>query len=297
MHIPVSWLPLVKMRRIVSHWTAGSYVANSTDKQAYHLITELKNGKPNYVKGVPSIAFNSGGLQDGYAAHTRGLNTDSIGMSIACMGGAREAPFDAGKWPMTLDLFMAHCEAIAQCAAFYEIPITRQTILTHAEVQPTLGVAQRAKWDYTRLPFKPELKGAIPIGDYMREQVARFLHMQPYQREELEAMPIPVNVRPAMPEGATVEVTTKGDNLRARRAPGGDIVGNVPNGTRLTVVQSDNEWVQATTPQGYTHWFARDFVTPVDGPLPAAPTTPATRRLIYAEIRERLDLLETTEGE
>jgi hypothetical protein len=47
-----------------------------------------------------------------------------------------------------------------------------QTVLTHAEVQPTLGVKQRGKWDITRLSFKPDLVGAIPVGNYIRETVA-----------------------------------------------------------------------------------------------------------------------------
>src|SRR5690606_24142627 len=50
-------------------------------------------------------------------------------------------------------------------------PVTRKTMLSHAEVQGTLGIAQRQKWDFTRLPFNDSLRGAHAIGDWMRSRI------------------------------------------------------------------------------------------------------------------------------
>src|SRR5690606_21014224 len=94
--IPAAWLPLVPMKRIIMHWTAGAYQPNDTDKAAYHFLID---GTAALHSGV-NVALNSGSLKSGYAAHTLNCNTDSIGVSLCCMAGASETPFDAGKYPM-----------------------------------------------------------------------------------------------------------------------------------------------------------------------------------------------------
>ena len=55
------------------------------------------------------------------------------------------------------------------------IPVTRENVLTHAEVQSTLGIAQRAKWDVKWLPGMPTAVDAHEIGDTLRERVATSL--------------------------------------------------------------------------------------------------------------------------
>ena len=54
----------------------------------------------------------------------------------------------------------------------YNIPVTPKTVLSHAEVQGTLGIAQRGKWDVARLAFDPSVKGAKPCGDLLRAAVS-----------------------------------------------------------------------------------------------------------------------------
>ncbi len=50
------------------------------------------------VRGDHTIADNVNTADDDYAAHTRSCNA---GVSLACMAGAVESPFHAGKFPMT----------------------------------------------------------------------------------------------------------------------------------------------------------------------------------------------------
>jgi hypothetical protein len=69
-------------------------------------------------------------------------------------------------------------EVLAQLATHYGIPITQNTILTHAEVQTNLGVKQNPKWDITVCPLYGHIqKGtAKEVGDLLRKEIvdARF---------------------------------------------------------------------------------------------------------------------------
>ena len=121
---------------------------------------------------MPSIDLNDAPLKKGYAAHTLNLNSDSIGVSLCGMAGAVESPFNAGRAPITQKQWDVLADVLAQLCRRYSIPVTRKTVLSHAEVQPTLGVTQRGKWDIARLPFDPSIKGAVAIGDKLRAAVA-----------------------------------------------------------------------------------------------------------------------------
>lgn len=162
--------------RSITHWTGGGGRASALDKKHYHRITEYDG---TVVEGNEEIADNIVTADDDYAAHTLNLNTGSAGFSMAGMAGAIESPFSAGSAPINERQFEAHCRMLADFHASMAIPVTRETCLTHAEVEPTLGVKQRGKWDLTRLPFKLELRGAIPVGDYMRERVKSYMPASP----------------------------------------------------------------------------------------------------------------------
>ena len=166
--LDADWMPQVPMRGIVVHWTGGTHTASANDRSHYHVLIE---GDGEVVRGKPSIALNaSTGLGKGYAAHTRGLNTGWIGVSLCCMGGndVRESPFNAGKWPMTRAQWDKLPLVLAALCHRYKIAVTPQTVLSHAEVQGTLGRPQLGKWDITRLAFDPSVQGAKACGDLFR---------------------------------------------------------------------------------------------------------------------------------
>lgn len=167
--IPAAWLPAAKMERIIVHWTAGTHKASENDKSHYHLLIE---GDGTVVKGKPGIDRNQKPVKTGYAAHTRGINSGSIGVSLCCMAGAVEAPFSSGKYPLTKAQWDALPAVLAQLCTHYKIPVTPQTVLSHAEVQGTLKVAQRGKWDIARLSFDLTVKGAKAVGDLFRKSTA-----------------------------------------------------------------------------------------------------------------------------
>jgi len=158
------------MKRIVAHWSAGTYEVNSLDLEHYHLIVD---GECRVHEGKHPVSDNESTSDGIYAAHARRCNTGSIGIAVACMAGARE-DFRHGDYPMKEVQFEKLCETMAEDCQVYGIPVSSLTTLTHAEVEPNLGIAQRGKWDFTELSFKPELKGAKACGDFMRERIRHY---------------------------------------------------------------------------------------------------------------------------
>lgn len=169
--IPDDWLPAASMQRIIVHWTAGGHKANKTDKRHYHLLIQ---GDGTVVRG-PSIACNQRPLERGYAAHTRHCNSGSIGVALCCMSGAVERPFNPGRAPMTRAQWDRLIQVVAALARHYRIPVMPQTVLSHAEVQGTLGIEQRGKWDVTRLAFDPSIVSANACGNKLRTEVSAFM--------------------------------------------------------------------------------------------------------------------------
>lgn len=165
--VPPGWMPDAKMERIILHWTAGGYKASSLDRQHYHILVE-SNG--DLVRGLHEISDNSYTGDGDYAAHTRGCNTRSIGISVCCMANAEEKPFKAGKFPMTQVQWHKMAEVAADLAKAYGIPVTPKTVLGHGEVEATLGVKQNGKWDPMVLPWEPKLAKA-KVGELFRSHV------------------------------------------------------------------------------------------------------------------------------
>lgn len=270
--INTAWLPNVPMRRIHCHWTAGTNTPNDTDRRAYHLLVD---GDGVWHRGVPGIELNSGGIKPGYAAHTLNANNDAIGVALCGMAGATESPFNPGRWPIRPQQMNSLVAGLRQLSAFYRIPAARQTMLTHAEVQTTLGIAQRNKWDWTRLPDDvTTIRGALAIGDWLRGRVAG--------ASQVVAAPIP--------EGATGRVTA--ERAISSATPGGAASGQLPRGTAITVLERREPFIQVQTPAGFRVWVNRADVEITDGPAPLLPTQPDPRRVLIAQMRAHLDQLE-----
>lgn len=236
--IPAGWLPKVNMQRIICHWTAGAYGANSTDKAHYHILIE---GDGTLVRGNASIALNASPVRPGYAAHTLNTNGGSIGVSCCCMAGAVEFPFYAGKYPLREVQWKKLVEVVAGLCEAYNIPVTLKTVMTHAEVQANLGIKQRGKWNFTRLAFDPSIIGSRAIGDRLRREVNAAVHSA---TEHTSPVPTPVSDSVARPLG-TVTV----NNLNMREQPGmsGKIIDQANAGDKVEINKSvtidGDEWL------------------------------------------------------
>lgn len=168
MAIPSAWLPKCNMKRIVVHWTAGTWRVTATDKEHYHFI---RDGYGELFRGDHPIDDNVFTSDGDYAAHTRNCNSGSIGYSLASMAGAIEKPFNPGKFPIRKWQWLNMIPDLAQLCKAYSIPVKPETLLTHAEVQKTLGIKQNGKWDIAVLPFDRSYDTAKKVGDRMRAEV------------------------------------------------------------------------------------------------------------------------------
>lgn len=181
------------MKRIIWHWTAGAYGVINMEADAYHFII---NPDGSYVAGLDRPEDNIPPLRPGaYAAHTLNLNSHSIGIAIDAMAGAQERPFKAGQHPITSSQVEALCQLTAKLCMKYGIPVSRQTTLSHAEVQPTLGVQQRNKWDIKWLPDMAAPGNPVAVGDKLRARVSAIIASREV-REKVEPAPVPSSASP-----------------------------------------------------------------------------------------------------
>jgi len=175
------------MKRIIWHWTAGGHTPNSTDLNAYH---EIIDGQGRVHKGNRPISANKAPMQDNYARHTASLNSDSIGLSVAAMVGAVERPFNAGRSPITQAQLEALVKRTAELCVEYNIPVTRQTVLSHAEVPITLNIPQPGKWDITWIPGMNAPRSAVEVGDILRARVNLAVEERLTQPVSIQPQPI-----------------------------------------------------------------------------------------------------------
>lgn len=154
------------MKRIIIHWTAGTYHTNQEDFKHYHYMI---TGEGLTVLGdfTPEDNIN---CKDGkYAAHTEMGNTGSIGFAFCGM-----KDFDKGDthYPLKREQCEAGFKKIAELCRKYNIAVTPSTVLTHYEFDCNRGKPGR-KIDIICLPYMNLTRNQI--GDYIRERVKSYL--------------------------------------------------------------------------------------------------------------------------
>ena len=164
------------VRGVVWHWTAGANGLIELEKKAYNFLHDTKG---NTYDGHATIAEQV--MYDWRrgigASHTKSMNTGWIGLSVDAMAGAEQTnPITWGSHPITWDGIDAMLEQTADLHHEYGFPISKWTTLSHAEVQPTLGVKQSFKWDYVVLPGDTKSRDPVEVGNILRERLKeRFL--------------------------------------------------------------------------------------------------------------------------
>ncbi len=157
--------------RIIWHWTAGADGIIPVEADAYHFIVgrdgRVYEGWDKPEANIPPLVAGK------YAAHTLNCNSGSIGVSLDAMADAQERPFSAGRFPITDVQIEALVKLTASLCVKYGIPVTRQTVLSHAEVQATLGITQKNKWDIAWLPGMEKPGDPLKIGDELRARVIK----------------------------------------------------------------------------------------------------------------------------
>lgn len=170
--IPESWLDNGHAIGIVVHWSAGTNRAGASDTPHYHFMIE---GDGKLVQGQHTVKDNESSQDGDYAAHTFHHNQNIIGVALCGMADAIESPFSAGPHPITKQQWGLLPHVLAQLCDHYMISVDKSHVLSHAEVQGTLGIPQKGKWDIARLPFDDSLKDATSIGNQFRSATAALL--------------------------------------------------------------------------------------------------------------------------
>lgn len=149
--------------RIHWHWTAGNHAPNATDLRAYHGLIP-GDGAPSWPADPTASR-----------SHTLNANTGAIGLAVCAMAGAQERPFDPGRAPITPHQVCELARETARLCRHFDIPVSRWSTLSHAEIQPAFGIVQRWKWDITWLPGMAAPGDPVAIGDRLRDLVTREL--------------------------------------------------------------------------------------------------------------------------
>lgn len=164
------------VRGIVWHWTAGAKGLIDLELKAYNFLHDVEG---NTYDGKATIAEQV--MYDWRrgigASHTRSMNTGWLGQSLDAMAGAKQTkPITWGSNPITWEGIDAMLEQSADLVEEYDIPVSKWTTLSHAEVQPTLGVRQKWKWDYVVLPGDSVSRDPVEVGNILRKRmVEKFL--------------------------------------------------------------------------------------------------------------------------
>lgn len=155
------------MKRIIIHWTAGTYNPTNHEKECYHFLIDDKGESHNgFFKPEDNENCNDGK----YAAHTGGGNTGSIGIAVCAMAGYK-SPKVIGKYPILKKQIESTMKFCAELCKKYNIPITEDTVLTHYEFgKKHQNTKSAGKPDINYLPPYPHVS-ANEIGNFIRQKI------------------------------------------------------------------------------------------------------------------------------
>lgn len=152
------------MKRIIIHHTGGTYTPNRVDKNAYHYII---SGSGEVYKGIHKPEDNENCYDGNYAAHTRGGNTNSIGIAFACNLDYSISSPNKTKFPLTREQFESGCKLTAELMKKYHISIYE--VYTHYGFDKLHNIKQ-GKSDITFIPWEPKLNKDL-VESYIKNKV------------------------------------------------------------------------------------------------------------------------------
>jgi len=184
------------MKRIIIHWTAGTYRPNSVELEHYHYLIDFekdKYEKASVRKGKcrPEDNLN---CTDGsrYAAHTGGGNTGSIGVAVCAMLGYQGIK-QIGNYPIKPVQMEVCYELCARLCIKYNIPISKETIMTHYEFgKKNPYTTSRGKQDIVYLASNPSLP-AGKIGDFIRNKIKWYYEKLNLKLKDKEAVDLDIS--------------------------------------------------------------------------------------------------------
>ena len=164
------------MKRIIIHWTAGTYYPTDYEKEHYHFLVDKEGQVHNgQFKPLDNEVCKVGK----YAAHTGGGNTGSIGVAICAMAGFKNKK-TVGNYPILKKQFESTMELCAKLSIKYNISITPQTVMTHYEFgKKKPKTTSAGKIDITYIP---------PYSWVNQDEVGSFIRSKiKWYRQKLES--------------------------------------------------------------------------------------------------------------
>lgn len=164
------------MKRIIIHWTAGTYTPNEHEKNCYHYLIAFnpKNNAAYQVNGRFKPEDNLNCYDGKYAAHTGGGNTGSIGVSLCAMGGYKNIT-EVGNYPIRQEQLNLLYKLCSQLSKKYSIPINSNCILTHYKFGlKNPNTTSKGKIDIVYLPSQPNII-CSNVGDYIRNNIKKYV--------------------------------------------------------------------------------------------------------------------------
>ncbi|MEO0379482.1 MAG: N-acetylmuramoyl-L-alanine amidase [Pseudomonadota bacterium] len=156
------------LHRVHWHWTAGAYGVIEMERRAYNvLIDQDGNAYDGLFRPEMQAAYRPGRA----ASHTLNANSGAIGIGCDAMAGAHDRPFRWGAAPLTWAQIDGMLEVTRDFCRDFDIPVSPWSTLSHAEVQPNLGIRQRWKWDIRVLPDDLDISDARAVGDTLRARL------------------------------------------------------------------------------------------------------------------------------
>ena len=163
------------MKIIIIHRTASINVPNNDDLKHYHYLYS----RDKIINGFSKPEDNINCYDGVYAAHTGGLNTNSIGVALCGMLDfvykTKKTDYPISKG--TCELMFKH---VALLAKNYDIPVDGEYVMTHYEVgqkvkenkikRTPLTSQNLGKIDIIYLHAYPDIE-IDKMGDFIRSKI------------------------------------------------------------------------------------------------------------------------------
>lgn len=154
-----------KFKRIVLHWTAGTYKPNAIDKAHYHFLID-QYGVVH--KGDYEPEDNLDCTDGHYAPHTGGGNTGAIGIAL-CGNYGFTLTAKQSLYPLTREQFEAMWKLSAELCLEYNLKPT--DCITHAYFGLTHPETSSAgKIDIIHIPYN-NLYGVEKVNKLCQEKI------------------------------------------------------------------------------------------------------------------------------
>lgn len=161
------------MKRIILHWTAGTYNISAHEKECYHFIV---NSKGEVIPGIFKPEDNLNCADGKYAQHTGGGNTGSIGIAMGGMYVPNGIPVKSSKYLLTKTQCERFFNLIAELCKKYNIPISADNVMTHFEFgRKHPNTSSAGKIDINYLPPYPEIRQS-EVGDFIRNKAVWYFN-------------------------------------------------------------------------------------------------------------------------